>query len=163
MRIPRRRWWLVGAFLVACLLLAGWWVQRIDRERDAREQFERIRIGMTSEEVATIIGSKPFSRAHPEDYLRAGTWEAIAADSLRVTVWMSGRSRDDVWNANGMYMCVAYTGDKLQSKMLARRVSDWELKLEQCLAWLRGVAGLPSPTGAKTGFTVPEPLSIPVR
>src|ERR1051326_2049336 len=65
--LRRYRWWLIIACLAAVAI--SWWQLSGPRGRFTREQYDRIRLGMTPAEVALSMGSAPSGRYR----LTAGT------------------------------------------------------------------------------------------
>jgi hypothetical protein len=87
--LSRLRWWLLITCLAAVAIGVIWW-QLSSHGRFTREQYDRIRLGMTPAEVASCIGSGPspielLKRMQEEWFERGnrGLWENVWEESRR--------------------------------------------------------------------------------
>ena len=133
----RYRWWLVIAGLAAIAIGVIWW-QSGPRGRFTREQYDRIRFGMTPAEVSRSMGSAPsdvFSQW-------PGMWEQVAFESNG----SPPNGKADVWLDGSVGICVCYRDGKAVVKFMDRQVPPWKIKARiwfyQWVYWLRGLVGL---------------------
>jgi hypothetical protein len=135
--LPRNRWWLL--LLVAIAGLASWlsWPKS-----PMREKYDRIRLGMTMDEVNYIMGSPPAPRTLYSSpwVLESEAWKSVASEPpLPAYHLLVGE---------GGFWCDGNTGitancidGKVSDRVLYVRMTPFEIKLREWLDWLRGLVG----------------------
>jgi hypothetical protein len=139
LKLPRYRWWL----LIACLAVAIgviWWQLSDHRGRFTREQYDRIRLGMTPAEISQIMGCPPMGLSVLE-IPRAGMWEGVARDPMKEPD-LQGTSFGGVWSDGVVAICIRCRDSKVVTKSMIIYLSAWQLKTREWLYRLRGLVGL---------------------
>jgi hypothetical protein len=123
--LPRVRWkWLLVACLAAAVAVIGWWQLSVRPSgRFTREQYDRIRLGMTPAEVSEIIGawaSSPNKKVYAMEQVES---ESAAELPPYVNVpwrrWYDGDAEISIWYQDG----------KVAHKELNRLILYWEMKI----------------------------------
>jgi hypothetical protein len=128
LKLPRYRWLLLIACVVAIIGAVGWWQLSGPRGRITREQFDRIRLGMTPAEVALVIGCSPCGESWDSEKL------AEVADAEF--------ERGEAWSDEAVYILVGYGHGKVVYKTMGiGGVPPWKIKARAWLDWLRGLVG----------------------
>jgi hypothetical protein len=139
--LPRYRWWLLIAGLA--LLVAGLLCWPRTSVRFTREQYDRIRFGMTPAEVASSIGSDPSPIGRLiRGIERRGTWHTVASDVSGPPLLATDKADVDVWVDKSVIIEVQYRNGKAFVKMMDILVPSWKAKARNWLNWLRGLVGL---------------------
>src|SRR5262245_47546182 len=131
LKLPRYRWLL----LIACLAAIGWWL--LSGPRLTREQYDRIRFGMTPAEVAAVMGGPPFAEkmelppwGHPD-------WEGVANSHEPDRVYTldpDGGPDGQAWLDGHACIWVGYSDD---GKVIHKQMNiyhPWKIKARE---WLR--------------------------
>jgi hypothetical protein len=165
LKLPRRRLLLIACLVVAIAAIC-WWQFSI-QSRFTREQFDRIRFGMTPAEVSGVMGSAPSggtsSRHYYYEYMfgygddpdiATDCWDIVADEANGWPDLLNSQVRDEVhaallkvedrantWGDESVQIWVMYHDDKVIRKEMQIRVPPWKVKALKWLDWLRGLVG----------------------
>jgi hypothetical protein len=137
LKLPRYRRWLLIACLAAVAIAVVSWQLSTPRGRFTREQYDRIRLGMTPAEVASVMGGVPPPDT-PENYY--GFWECLAEESDGLPSEESDL-RVYAWTEESVAIWVACRDGKTIQKEIHARVPSWKIKAYEWLHTLRGLVG----------------------
>jgi hypothetical protein len=148
--LRRYRWWL----LVACLalLVVGLLCWPRTSGRFTREQYDRIRLGMTPAEVSRSMGSAPsdvFSQW-------PGLWEQVAFESNG----SPPNGKTDVWLDGSVGICVCYRDGKAAVKFMDRQVPPWKIKATIWFYRLRGTRAMSTAISSPTLSPAPTARAL---
>jgi hypothetical protein len=130
--LGRYRWWLILACLAAGVI--GWWqLSARAGGRYTRAQYDRIRLGMTPAEVASVIGC-------PSANYTDGLWDIVA--DAGGPLFFGQADRYEVWVDEPVRIVVCYRDGKTIANSMQTRVPPWKVKAREWLRWLRGLVGL---------------------
>jgi hypothetical protein len=129
-KLSRYRWLLL--LLVAIAGLATWlfWPNAM------REKYDRIRLGMTRAEVASVMGWPPsgadaIQRYHSLDLVAAEERDPMST-SFDATA---------AWSDESVVIGICYSKGEVVQKSMLIGVPPWKSKLRERLDWLRGLVG----------------------
>jgi hypothetical protein len=135
LKLPRRRWLLLYlmAVAIAAIGLLQLWVQ----SRFTREQYDQIQLGMTPNEVRTVMGCGPTGA-------RSGEWELVDYDIPIYDDFHVGEKHDvpahvfeeQAWTDNSIRIVVHYCDSKAISKAIRRRRPGWKIWWRQFVDWI---------------------------
>jgi hypothetical protein len=136
--VPRYRWWL----LVACLalLVVGLLCWPRTRGRFTREQYDRIRLGMTPAEVLLALDNS--ARTTPFLVTPNNDWDTVAEDGSGLPSPVVSGNFGWVWRDESVQIWVYYHDAKTVQKRMYTHVPSWKVKAREWLAWLRGLVGV---------------------
>jgi hypothetical protein len=138
LKLPRRRWLLLIACLAAVAIAVIGWPRTSGRF--TREQYERVRIGMSLAEVEQTLGVPPGYYGLPTE-----PWDRLElAESESPAVYRDAKtdpsSRFYIWEDDGGQIVVWIAADKkVVSKSHGVRVHPIKAMAQASLAWLRGL------------------------
>jgi hypothetical protein len=124
--IIRRYRWLIA---LACIggMLAGWWLWTPSDTVLSRQMYDRIRLGMTPEEVSRIIGQPPSPKPLVFNYLRAasnGPWEEMSCKgNPSQRTW---EMPSEWWLDKGLAIEVAYSDGRVHDTSFNVRHWTWD-------------------------------------
>ena len=124
LKLPRRRWLLLIACLAVAIAVIGWLQLSGPRGRFTREQYDRIRLGMTRAEVSQIMG--PASPAHG---IKMGGPHEIVAEEGSIL-----EASNELWQDRSVQIWVFYHDGKASQKQMLSGVPPWK----EWLDWLMG-------------------------
>jgi hypothetical protein len=135
-RLWRYRWLLVIACLAAGMAV---WQLSAHKGRFTREQYDRIQLGMTPNEVRTVMGSGPRGA-------RSGEWELVD-DVIPIYddfhAFLGGKHdvpshvfEEQEWTDNSTRIVVFYCDGKTSAKKIQRRSPDWKIWWRQFVDWI---------------------------
>jgi hypothetical protein len=139
--LPRSRWWLILACLA--LLVVGLLCWQRTSGRFTREQYDRIRLGMTPAEVALVMGGRGTGPVGTSVWDKAleridsPAWDSVAEKSPAPMAI----DRAEAWLDESAAVMVGYCDDKTIKKEMLTRVPLWKIKAREWLDWLRGLVG----------------------
>jgi hypothetical protein len=136
LKLPRRRWLLIACLAaVAIAAITGSQVSG-PSGRFTREQYDRIRFGMTPVEVASVMGCPPSGPV--------AMYRFIDSDfDLAADVGEPAKTALDsaLWCDESLGVMVYYHNGKVALKQMLVRVPTWKVKAREWLYWLRGLVG----------------------
>jgi hypothetical protein len=109
----------------------------------ARDQYDRIRFGMTPAEVAAVMGGPPLADKMELPPWKHPDWEGVANswDPNRVyTLGPNGGPYGVAWLDGHASIWVDYSDGKVIHKQM-NIYHPWKIKAREWLVWLRGLVG----------------------
>ena len=101
-----------------------------------REEYDRLRIGMTPAQVSQAMGSPPSDKERVLRVSDLGPWERVADENYTNEYWFENT---EVWRDGSVATIVYYRGGLAVVKMMVIRVPPWKAKVRGWLNWLRGL------------------------
>ena len=131
------------ASLAAGVAALGWWQLSTQSEgRFTRQQYDRIRLGMTPAEVALAIGgsysyrnAEGFGEISPYD-----DWERVTYEIVPKLVMFGGEA-PEAWHDESSGIWVFYRDGKVVMKQMRIHVPSWKTKARDWLNRVRAVVG----------------------
>jgi hypothetical protein len=135
--LRRYRLWLLS--LIALSGLASWSLWPNGAGRVMRARYERIHMGMTSENVKEVMGGpRSISFRNGFDLLDLpydGPWKLVAMEPQRGI--SLGDYAGEIFGLNGpISIEIYYLDNKVVCKEMRVRITAWEGKVRDWLAWL---------------------------
>jgi hypothetical protein len=113
--VSDKRRWLVAVTLLVAIISGGWFVFVLTQETDhplGRRNYQRIRVGMTRDEVGEILGASPGVTGQATEQLtfvelveQEGPVDTFGGLAGKPEVWFSERGqiivKFDTWDRSG--------------------------------------------------------------
>jgi hypothetical protein len=133
LKLPRYRWLLLIACLAAVAIgVISWQLTVPPAGRFTREQYDRIRVGMTPAEVASAVGSGPSSIEVIQRIPNRGHWQTVASEETRPPI---PYDKTEGWVDESVIIEVGYWQGKAVLKMMETPRPAWKDWLP---SWLVG-------------------------
>jgi hypothetical protein len=123
----RNRWVLFSAwFLLIVVIVPASWCQSAREHRHTRAQYDRIKIGMPSNQVKRIMEAEASSSRDD------GDWEYVDGFPRMTTNFATEFAG---WQHGSLWVGVTYDDRRVSSRWIMARVPSWKALLRRCQRW----------------------------